>query len=374
MRGHLQRRGSDTWRLKVYVGRDANGTKRYVERTVNGTKKEAESELARLVVEADEGRHVATGPVTFDELLDQWLAIKAQQVEASTLGSYRWVAKTYVRPALGDRRLTTLRPYEIDRLYADLSARGLSPRTVRICHTLIRQSLEQARRWGLIARNPAADASPPRQHRREITPPTVDQVRLLIDEANVDDPEFGTYLWVLVATGCRRGEACALRWRDIDLEAGHLVIRGSIAMVDGAPQEQATKTHQVRRLSLDEGSIDELRRHRRRIRERLLRCGVAQEPDGFVFADVDGRPWRPDVCTNRFARLRARIGLPTVRLHDLRHFVATVLTDAGLPITTISTRLGHRDTSTTLNLYAHALPLTDQRAADFLGSILRPSG
>lgn len=374
MRGHLQRRGSDAWRLKVYVGRDANGTKRYVERTVNGTKKDAEGELARLVVEADEGRHVATRPVTFDELIDQWLAIKATQVEASTLGSYRWVAKTYVRPALGDRRLTTLRPYEIDRLYADLSGRGLSPRTVRICHTLIRQSLDQARRWGLIARNPSADASPPRQQRREITPPTVDQVRLLIDEANVDDPEFGTYLWVLVATGCRRGEACALRWRDLDLEAGHLVIRGSIAMVDGVPHEKATKTHQVRRLSLDAGTIDELRRHRRRIRERLLELGVAQEPDGFVFADVDGRPWRPDVCTNRFARLRARVGMPTVRLHDLRHFVATVLTDAGLPITTISTRLGHRDTSTTLNLYAHALPLTDQRAADFLGSILRPSG
>jgi len=374
MRGHLQRRGSDSWRLKVYVGRDANGTKRYVERTVNGTKKEAESELARLVVEADEGRHVVAGPVTFNELIDQWLAIKAQQVEASTLGSYRWVAKTYVRPALGYRRLTTLRPYEIDRLYADLSARGLSPRTVRICHTLIRQSLEQARRWGLIARNPSADASPPKQHRREITPPTVDQVRLLIDEAYTDDPEFGPNPWVLAATGCRRGEACALRWSDLDLEAGHLVIRGSIAMVDGAPQPKATKTHQIRRLSLDDGTVDELCSHRRRMRERLLRLGVPQDPNGFVFADVEGRPWRPDVCTNRFARLRERIGFPTIRLHDLRHFVATVLTDAGLPITTISTRLGHRDTSTTLNLYAHALPLTDQRAADFLGSILRPSG
>jgi len=110
------------------------------------------------------------------------------------------------------------------------------------------------------------------------------------------------------------------------------------------------------------------------MRERLLRLGVPQDPNGFVFSDVEGRPWRPDVCTNRFARLRERIGFPTIRLHDLRHFVATVLTDAGLPITTISTRLGHRDTSTTLNLYAHALPLTDQRAADFLGSILRPSG
>lgn len=62
----------------------------------------------------------------------------------------------------------------------------------------------------------------------------------------------------------------------------------------------------------------------------------------------------------------------TVRLHDLRHFVATVLGDGGVPIATISSRLGHRDTATTLNIYTHALPATDQHAAAYLGSLLSP--
>lgn len=98
--------------------------------------------------------------------------------------------------------------------------------------------------------------------------------------------------------------------------------------------------------------------------------GVRLPDDALFFSDADGRPWRPDVCTNRFGRLRAQLGLERVRLHDLRHFVATVLTDGGVPIGTVSTRLGHSQKSTTLNLYTHAIPATDQRAAAYLGAIL----
>ena len=87
MRGHLQQRSRDTWRLKVYVGRSADGRKRYVERTVRGSRREAERELARLVVEVDEGRHVAAAPMTVGELVDRWLEIKASTVEANTDGA-----------------------------------------------------------------------------------------------------------------------------------------------------------------------------------------------------------------------------------------------------------------------------------------------
>jgi integrase len=310
--------------------------------------------------------------MTFGELLDRWLAKKKLAVELTTWSSYDWMARTYLRPALGERKVASLRPIEIDALYADLSDRGLSPRTVRICHTVIRQSLEQARRWGLIARSPAVDASPPRQVRREVTPPTVDQVRALIDAARADDPGFATYLWVLAATGCRRGEACALRWSDLDLDAGEVRIRRSIAHAGGRVYEKATKTHQSRRLALDLATVDELRTHRRRMRERALALGVALALDAYVFSDPEGSPWRPDVCTNRFGRLRESLGLSSVRLHDLRHFVASVLGDGGLPIATISTRLGHRDIATTLNIYTHAMPATDQSAAAYLGSVLAP--
>lgn len=171
MRGHLQQRSRDTWRLKVYVGRSADGRKRYVERTVHGSRREAGRELARLVVEVDEGRHVASAPMTVGELLDRWLDLKAMTVEVNTANGYRWIAERYVRPAFGDRKVASIRTLELDHLYQQLRAGGgswgrpLSGRTVRLCHTVMRQSLEQARKWGLIARNPAVDATPPASKR-----------------------------------------------------------------------------------------------------------------------------------------------------------------------------------------------------------------
>lgn len=370
MRGHLQQRGKDTWRLKVYVGRSADGRKRYVERTVAGARREAEREIARLVVEVDEGRHAAAAPMTFGELLDRWLTVKGQSVEPSTMKSYEWVAARYIRPALGDRRVAAIRPLDLDQLYASLFGSGLSARTVRICHTVLRQSLEQARRWGLIARSPAVDATPPRQRRRDVRPPTLSQVRELIQAARMADPDFGAYLWVLAATGCRRGEGCALRWTDLDLDGAQLTIRRSIGMAGGTLYEKGTKTHQARRVALDVATVAVLREHRRRMRERLLALGARLPDDAFVFSDTGQAPWRPDVCTNRFCRLRDELDYAGVRLHDLRHFVATTLGDGGLPIATISSRLGHRDTATTLNIYTHAIPATDQAAAAYLGDLL----
>jgi len=251
MRGHIQQRGKDSWRVKVFVGRDAAGVRRYVERTVRGSRREAEREVARVVVEVDEGRHVASAPLSFGELLDRWLDVKRRTVEASTLSSYEWIARANVRPALGARRVASLRPMDLDALYADLAGRGLSARTVRMCHTVMRQSLEPARRWGLIARNPALDATPPPQRRREITPPTVAQVQELIAAADAEDPDLGAYLWVLAVTGCRRGEACALRWTDVDLDRGEVVIRRSISHAGDELREKDTKTHQGRGFGVD---------------------------------------------------------------------------------------------------------------------------
>ena len=157
-----------------------------------------------------------------------------------------------------------------DALYAALYARPLSARTVRICHPVVRQSLEQARKWGLVARNAALDATPPGQVRREVAPPTAEQVRVLLDAARDDDPDFGVYLWLLAATGCRRGEACALRWSDVDLERAELLVRRSIALVGGRPREKGTKTHQARRVVLDRATVALLPRARpvRRRRDR----------------------------------------------------------------------------------------------------------
>ena len=95
---------------------------------MTGTRRDADRELSRLLVEADEGRFVATAAMTLDVLLDRWLDVKRQTVEPSTLKSYEWIARTYIRPALGDRKVGALRPIDLDMLYSDLAGRGLSDR------------------------------------------------------------------------------------------------------------------------------------------------------------------------------------------------------------------------------------------------------
>jgi integrase len=365
--------------VSVYIGRDSRtGRKRYAQRTVHGTKKEAEKELARLVTEVDEGRHSASAAGTFGNLLDRWLETKAQSVDPATISNYRWVSEKYIRPGLGRSRLASLKAADIDAFYVRLAAqpgdRGkkLSPRTIRICHSVIRQALDQARKWGLITRNPALDASPPRSRHHEIHPPSVEQVLTLLSAAKEYDEDFATYLRVLAATGCRRSEALALRWNSIDWKKSELAIAHALTMVDSAVVEKDTKTHQGRRVILDPGTLRDLAQHRERAQARASACGTPVSEKAYVFtSDADGRqPWRPDVATNRFGRLCKSAGISGVRLHDLRHYVATNLGAAGTPIATISARLGHRDRATTLNIYQHALPAQDHDAAELLGALL----
>lgn len=374
MQGNLQQRGPSSWRIRVFLGRDETGKKRYMERTVRGTKREAQRVMAHLVVEVDEGRHVAAASTTFGEVLERWLEVKAASVEATTLASYRWIASAYLTPHLGRTPLDKIRALDLDTLYARLRASGgtdggpLSPRTVRYCHTVVSQVLDQARRWGMVARNVATDATVPRARRSEVKPPTVETLRALLQAAVEWEPEFALYLRVLAATGCRRSEALALRWTDVDSGNGELHLARSIAVVDGRVIEKDTKSHQSRRIALDPATMAALEMHR----ARLAASGVGYTPDSFVFSPDERRerPWRPDNMTSRFIKLCKRNGVTGVRLHDLRHFVATNLGASGTPIATISARLGHRDTATTLNVYSHSLPAADQTAAATIADLL----
>jgi integrase len=194
----------------------------------------------------------------------------------------------------------------------------------------------------------------------------------LLAAAKEYDEDFATYLRVLAATGCRRSEALALRWSSIEWKKNELLIARSLTMVDAAVVEKDTKTHQSRRVILDPGTIHALESQKVRAHARASACGTELIENAYIFtSEANGAaPWRPDVATNRFGRLCTSVGLSGVRLHDLRHYVATNLGAAGTPLATISARLGHRDRATTLNIYQHALPAQDHDAAELLGSLL----
>ena len=136
--------------------------------------------------------------------------------------------------------------------------------------------------------------------------------------------------------------------------------------------EKDTKTHQARRIALDEGTMRELRRHRETMESRAEFCGVALDVNAFVFSDHERgiEPWRPDRVTLAFRRVCDVLDVSGVRFHDLRHFAATNLLSAGIDVRTVSGRLGHANASTTLGTYAHFVGAADRSAAGVLGKLI----
>jgi integrase len=250
----------------------------------------------------------------------------------------------------------------------------MSPQTVHHIHAVFRRLLNQAVKWGWCGINPATRATPPRVRRHEFKLPSIDEVVTLIEAATTRDADLGCFLRLALVTGARRGELCALRWRNLDLPLGTVSISRSI--VDGRNAqliEKDTKTHASRRIMIDDDTGQVLARRRIAGEERAAAFGTSLAADSFVFSDSpDGcLPWRPGRVTLAFGRLCKQHDITGVRLHDFRHFAASRLLGAGVPVKTVSGRLGHADAATTLNVYAHFLESSDAEAAAVLSALLK---
>ena len=351
------------------LGRDPK-TKRYeyATATVRGGRRAAQREAARLVKLASEGR-LSTERETLGGLLDRWLDhIEARGRAPKTLLENRRLA-TAISADLGDKELRKLTGRDLDALYDRLRRGGLSATSVRRYHAVLSAALNQAVRWGLLQHSPVAQATPPGLQRNEAPAPSPEQVKLLIEAAQKKDPEFATLLFVAATTGCRRGELCGLRWSDVDLADGSLVVRRAISDLPGQVEIRSTKTGLVRRLALDSATSAVLAVQKDLAAQRCDVVGVNLDPDAFVWLQAPdySEPLRPGRVTSRFAELRDELGLHGVRFHHLRHFAATVMLAGGVDIRTVAGRLGHSRPTLTLQTYAHVMEATDRRAAEIVG-------
>jgi integrase len=373
----MRERSAGKWELVVSAGRDPlTGKYRRVVRTFATTsRREAKAALAKLETE------VAAGMVSFDDptladLLDRWLEhITSVGRAPTTLYHYRQYVDREIVPVLGAIRLSKLTALDIDRLYGQLRKRNLAAATIRQIHAILRASLNQAERWGLVQRNVARLASAPSQPQREQHPPELAEVKRLMAAAVDVSLMFGLFIRVMVATGARRAEVCGLRWSDVNFDANTLTVERSYTVLPGVRSDEPTKTRTKRTIVLDPVTLT------------LLRTGwdaavaiaeigevdLVRRRGGYIFAadPVGQRAWRPDVANVWWAKARLAAGSAvSVRMHDLRHFQATQLMDAGVPVPTVAARLGHSDGTTTLKIYAHRTHKADQQAADVVGNLL----
>lgn len=269
-----------------------------------------------------------------------------------------------------NRRLAELDRGHLDRLYHQRLAAGLSPTTVRHVQAILHRVLEQAVRWGVVARNVADLVDPPRRAQRDMRPLDAVQVRRLLDAAHGDRLEA---IFVLaVTTGMRRGELLALRWRGVDLDGASLSVTGTLHQTPSGLVVAEPKTPRSRRrIDLTPTAVAALRRHRTaQLEERLLAGSLWQE-GGFVFTNVVGRAVDPgNLLLRAFAPLLTRAGLPRMRFHDLRHTAATLMLTRGVHPKIVSEMLGHATIAITLDTYSHVLPTMQQAAARAMEDVL----
>ncbi|WP_202866367.1 tyrosine-type recombinase/integrase [Kribbella turkmenica] len=235
---------------------------------------------------------------------------------------------------------------------------------------MISGALAAAVRWEWIDSNPAAEAKKPKQPPPQPQPPTADEGTRIVTAAWEQDLAWGMLIWLKMVTGARRGELLALRWHDVHLDTGVLEIRRNFTRRNGKAREKDTKTHQMRRISLDPATVELLDAHRRNCQQQVESLAVAFNESAFVFSyEADhSRPCNPDGISHRYAKMCAELGIKS-HLHTLRHYSATELIRSGVDIRTVAGRLGHGGGgTTTLRVYAAWVAESDKQAANLLGA------
>lgn len=352
-------------------------------RTVSGrTSAEARGKLDELRAKLRIGALAPSGTGTVAEYLAGWIERDRQRVRPSTWRSREMHVRCYLTPTLGRLALARLSSADVERALASFLQSGspvvaaarrrpISPLTVRHIRATLRRALSAAERAGLLARNAAADAAPPYVAHRPVSYLSAADVRRLLDGTR-DDP-LGPLYALAVTTGLRRGELLGLAWSDV--MDGTMTVRRSLAEAGEARWTMADpKSARSRRsIPLPALAREALERQRELQEAALGAVGTAwQDRSGLIFTDAVGQPLSPGLVSHAFTRARERLGLPPVRLHDLRHSAATLLLAEGVPLAVISELLGHAGIAITASHYAAVVPELRHEAADAMDRALAP--
>lgn len=374
MAGQIIKRGDNTWLVRIFQGRDADGKRRYINKTIRGTKKDAEKYLTASMRDRDLGVFVEPAAMSLNSYFDKWLEGAAKpRVSERTFADYAALLKRYVREPLGNKILSALRPLDIQALYSNMQERGLSPRVIRYTHAVLSSSLKQAVRWGMLPHNPAEFVQLPKQSRKEMRALSAEEAMRFL--AALEGDRCATVLAFALTTGMRPEECFGLQWKDVDLTQGVVTIQRALVWrtKGGGWYFTEPKTSRSRRtLPLPASMVKALAEHKRRQAEERLKLGSEWQDHGLVFTTVVGSPLNiSNLTRNHFKPALKRAGLPsTVRLYDLRHTCATLLLQTGENPKVVSERLGHASITLTLDVYSHVLPDMQKAAAEKLENLL----
>ncbi len=379
-----------SWSYVLDTGRGPDGKRRQERRSGFRTRDDAESALAAAVRAVSEGLHAHDGGTTVADYLDRWLADKvAAGLRPTTRRSYEQHVRDYLRPQLGHLRLRDLRPSHVAGMVRVVSAGtrqrpAPGPATVRRIVATLRSALTSAQRLHLVTHNAAANLELPAAPRPRVRPWEPADLGRFLDHAAAD--RLGALFELLASTGLRRGEAVGLRWDDVDLVAGVLVVRQQLVQVGSGDERPCphcgelhkgsafgppkTSSGESRRVDLDSGTAGVLLAQQLRQHDERAAWGDAYREHGLVFARENGDPLRLDFVTKRFTALATEVGMPALTLHGLRHGAASLMLAAGVDVAVVSKRLGHSSIAITSDTYSHLLVGVGRAAAEAAAALV----
>ena len=369
--GQIIPRGDHRWLVRIYLGLDPeNRRRRYVNRTVRGSFHAAQHFLNTHLAACAEGKELLGAQMTLNQFLDRWLEFAVRpKLRAKSFRDYQALLDRYVRPALGERKLSDLTPFALQFVYYQMHQKKLSPRTVAYTHAVLHAALEQTVRWRLLSHNPASGVEIPKPTRTEMRVLKPDEARRFLDYALTT--KYGILFSLALTTGMRPSEYLALRWSDVNWQQESVTVARTLEKGNGWRFADTKRPCSRRQVKLESWVASRLRQ--------LCSFDTAMpipNPAAArqIFKTRAGRPINSDYLAREFKRLLRESGLPEIRLYDLRHTAATLALMAGAPAKVVSEQLGHATSAFMLDVYAHVLPHMQAEAAARVEALLGMGG
>ena len=383
LNGSIENRGNGKYGLTVSGGTDADGKRIRHRKTIeaaSGT--EADRELIRYIAELEGSDFYEPEKLHFKTFALKWLAEYAEpELAPKTYVRYKEMLEKRAIPALGNFTMDKLRPMHIVEFYNSLrkdGARldgkpgGLSPSTVRHHHRMLSSLFSTAAEWGVVKENIITKVKPPKTKSKKATAYGPEEAAAMLVALDNEPLKWKSLVHLAIATGLRLGELLGLEWQDIDFETATLEVnRASQSLKGYGTFTKDPKNDDSRRLiSIPASTLLILKEYRKEWIEQRLRTGDLWHETDRLWVQWNGKPMHTSSPSGWFPKFLKRHGLPHMGFHGLRHTSATLLIAQGTDVRTVSGRLGHAQTSTTMNIYSHFLQTADEAAANVMDSIL----
>ena len=383
MVGNIEKRGENSYRLRVSGGYTGDGKRITYKKTIQAKNKtEAQKELALFITEIQTGQALSAKKMRLRDYAEFWINNYAiPNLSPKTYERYKSMLKARILPYLGNMYLDKIQPMQLMYLYQELGectytrkneTHKLSSKTILEHHRLLHSMLQQAVYWQMIPYNPASRVRPPKARKSNISFYDDVQTIALIKALEGEELKFRVIILLTIFTGLRRGEVLGLEWQDIDFKNSSVTVRQASQYVSSIgiyTKDPKTETSN-RIISIPESITKLLKEYQRKQLKNRLLLGDKWIETNRLFVQSNGAPMHPDTITKWFRQFLQDKNLPHITFHGLRHTHATLLISQGLDVRTVSNRLGHAQTSTTLNIYAHAFAKMDREASEKLDNLL----